>query len=42
MHVEKQPFKWVENYFTDAILYQKEPGDGNEVDSELNDGSDKA
>jgi len=45
MFVEKQPFKGVKNYFTDALLYQeigkasKEPlpdddDSGNEADSE--------
>ena len=45
MFAEKQPFKGVENYFTDALLYQeigetsKEPlldndDSGNEADSE--------
>jgi hypothetical protein len=39
-----QPFKWVENYFTDSLLYNEEEegddmpifhvNDGNEADSE--------
>ena len=42
--LKDNPFKWVENYFTDALLYQEAskaskeplPGDdgGNEADSE--------
>ena len=46
MFAEKQQFKWVENYFTDALLYQEankvskellleDDDSGNEADSEL-------
>lgn len=37
-----QQFKEIENYFTNAILYPKEPEEGNEVDTEPNNGSNKA
>lgn len=42
MYAEKQPFKWVEKCFTDAILYQEEQEEGNKGDSDADDSSDKA
>lgn len=41
IYAEKQSFKGVGNYFTNAILYQEEQVDGSEVDSKPVDSSNR-